>query len=55
MKILQVKKTPLYDVFTGGGWKNHTRVFVKDGHVLYKAGTKLTRMQYVEVSKSVGN
>jgi hypothetical protein len=26
VKILQVKKLPIFDIFTGMGWDNHTRV-----------------------------
>ena len=54
MIIKRVKRTPYFDVFIGIGWKNHTRVFVKDGHVIYKSGNSLTKIQYVEISKSVG-
>lgn len=54
MIIKQVKKTHFYDIFNGMGWKNHTRVFVRDGHVLYKSGNKLTKIQYIEISKSIG-
>ena len=29
MKILRVKKFPLYDVFQGEGWDNWSRVLIK--------------------------
>lgn len=31
MKILRVKKTPLFDIFLGEGWTNHCRVYFKKG------------------------
>ena len=37
MKILRVKKLPLYDVFIGEGWLNWTRV-VKQGEALKVIG-----------------
>lgn len=55
MIIKQVKKTKLFDIFQGSGWKQHTRVMVRDGHVFFKEGKPLTKIQYVEVSKSIGS
>ena len=54
MIIKQVKKTKLYDVFIGTGWKNHSRVLVHDGHVHHKTGRSLSKIQYVEIVKSIG-
>jgi len=54
MKIIQVKKSKVHDIFIGLGWKNHTRVLVKNGHVQHLAGLPLTKIQYVEINKTVG-
>lgn len=53
MKILRVKKTNFYDVFLNSGWKNHTRVHVKDGKVGHIAGNKLHKIQFVEIIKTI--
>ncbi len=53
MKILRVKHTNLYDVFTGDGWHNHARVYFnkhpakgeKCISFVGKATTKLTFSQ----------
>lgn len=47
MKILRVKHTNLYDVFTGEGWKNHARVYFKDGKISFvgKENTRLSHQQ----------
>lgn len=42
MKILQVKKFPLYDVFLYDGWTNWSRVKVQDGSITVIAGAALT-------------
>jgi hypothetical protein len=54
MIVKRVKKTNFYDIFTGNGWKNHTRVFIHNSHVLFKSGIKLTKIQFIEISKSIG-
>ena len=54
MIIKRVKNTHLYDVFIGNGWKNHARVLIRDGHVFHKEGKPLSKIQYVEISKSIG-
>jgi hypothetical protein len=55
MKILRVKKTKLFDVFIGSGWKNHSRVLVNEvGHIFHKEGKKLSKIQYIEISKTIG-
>ena len=53
MKILRVKKTNIYDVFCGLGWKNHSRIVNKDGHISLMTGKPLTKIQYVEISKTI--
>lgn len=52
MKILRVKKTALFDVFTGNGWYNHTRVLVRDGRSRIQLGNPLTKIQLIEVTKT---
>ena len=44
MKILRVKKTNLFDIFVGDGWKNHARVYLKDGKLSFvgKDNTRLS-------------
>ncbi len=37
-KILQVKKFPIYDIFTGQGWLNWTRILVQPGKTTVLAG-----------------
>lgn len=47
MKILRVKHTNLYDVFTGEGWYNHARIYFKDKRLSFvgKNNIKLTYPQ----------
>lgn len=54
MLIKRVKKTSLYDVFVGLGWKNHSRVSIHNGHVQLHSGNSLSKIQYVEIAKTVG-
>jgi hypothetical protein len=43
IKVLRVKKTPLFDVFVGSGWTNHCRVYFKNGILSFTgAGVKLS-------------
>jgi hypothetical protein len=55
LKIQRVKRTNLYDVFLGQGWNNHTRVTVKDKHVHIIKGNPLTKIQFVEIAKTVNS
>lgn len=41
MKILRVKKFPLYDVFTGEGWDHWSRVVRQGDNVKVIAGEQL--------------
>ena len=43
MKVLQVKKTPIYDVFIGEGWYNWTRVLLRNDVVKVLSGSPLSR------------
>jgi hypothetical protein len=41
MRVYQVKRFPIYDIFTGDGWENWSRVLVsKDKRVTTLAGTQ---------------
>ena len=55
LKIKRIKKTHLYDVFTGIGWNNHTRVIVKDKLVHIVKGKTLSKIQFVEIALTVAN
>ena len=35
MKILRVKHTNLFDVFLEDGWKNHARIYFKNGKLSF--------------------
>lgn len=47
MKICKVKNTNLYDVFIGEGWKNHARVYFKQGKLSFvgKDNVRLSNTQ----------
>lgn len=49
MKVLQVKKLPVYDVFLGEGWRNWTRVQVLPGSITVTAGAPLSMAQLSDV------
>lgn len=38
MKVLQVKKFPIFDIFQGEGWDNWTRVRIVKGRIVHVAG-----------------
>lgn len=42
MKIIHIKGTPIYDVFTDEGWYNWTRILKKDNFIKILAGNVLT-------------
>lgn len=59
MKICRIKKTNVYDVFIGDGWKNHARFYFK-GDKLSFIGTGNTRlsheqMQTLQIRLLLGN
>ena len=41
MKILQVKKLPIFDIFLSEGWTHWTRVLLKKDHLIHLAGDRL--------------
>lgn len=53
MKILRVKKTSLYDVFTGNGWYNHTRVHFSNKGLTFVSGKKLPKNEVLEIHNVV--
>lgn len=55
MKVLRVKKTNLFDVFIGDGWKNHARVYLKDGKLSFvgRDNCRLTRGQLQTAQTSI--
>lgn len=42
LKLLRVPTTPLWDVFTGEGWYNWTRILVRGLEIKVLAGNPLT-------------
>ena len=42
LKVLRVKGTPIYDLFTGEGWYNWTRILKRDMTIKVLAGNPLT-------------
>jgi hypothetical protein len=56
MKILQVKKFPIFDIFTGEGWENWSRYLIKKNKIIYIAGIKLSDKQSVtQLTKTIQN
>jgi len=41
MKILQVKRLPIYDIFLDDGWNHWTRVLLKKDHLIHLNGDRL--------------
>lgn len=41
LKILQVKKFPIWDIFVEDGWLNWSRYLFKKDKLIYLAGNKL--------------
>jgi hypothetical protein len=56
IKIIRVKKTPMFDVFVGDGWMNHTRCYYKGGKVSFVGGgIKLSSTQYKSLLAGLPN
>ena len=59
MKILRVKKLPLYDVFTGDGWYNWSRIVKNNDTLKIISGNQLSSaekfyiQQYVKEQENV--
>ena len=51
MKILQVKKLPIYDLFQGQGWETWTRVVMNDKHLPKVIGGERLSAEEKEVVK----
>lgn len=56
MKILRVKRLPLFDVFTGEGWLNWTRIVKNDnGNLKVISGNQLNATEKFAVQEYVTN
>jgi hypothetical protein len=56
MKVLRVKKFPLFDIFFGEGWENWTRVQVnKDRSMKVVGGLELDKQAKQKVSTHLIN
>ncbi len=49
MKILPIKGTPIFDLFTGEGWYNWTRILKRNESIKVLAGNPLTSQQLTEI------
>lgn len=56
MKILRVKKTNMYDIFMGDGWKHWTRVRDNQEEVVFIKGNRLNSsdMRTVAIRLALG-
>lgn len=56
MKILQVKKFPIYDVFLDEGWTNWSRYLFKKGKLIHLDGAKLASKSILnQIAKDITN
>lgn len=53
LKILRVKKFPLYDVFQGEGWDGWTRILIKGTKAILVAGQHLSIAQLRSLSHTL--
>jgi len=53
IKVLRVKKFPLYDLFQGEGWENWSRVLIKGNKAILVAGAHLTIGQLRSLSRTL--
>jgi hypothetical protein len=53
MKILRVKKSPVYDVFTGEGWFNWTRIIVQSSGLKIIGGVPLIPSVKAEIQSAL--
>ena len=49
LKILRIKKFPLYDIFQGEGWENWSRYLFIKGHLKLISGIPLSIKEIREV------
>ncbi len=49
MKVLQVKRTPIYDIFLGDGWYNWTRILFRQQIIKVLAGSPLSKDQQLQL------
>lgn len=53
LKILRVKKFPLYDVFQGEGWDGWTRILLKGNKAILIAGAHLSIAQLRSLTHTI--
>jgi hypothetical protein len=53
LKVLRVKKFPLYDVFQGEGWENWSRVLMKGTKAVLIAGSHLSISQLRSLTHTI--
>lgn len=51
--IKRVKKTNLYDIFSGIGWTTHSRIARQRGYIKLISGKHLQKYQTVEIIKTL--
>ncbi|UOF80665.1 hypothetical protein [Caudoviricetes sp.] len=54
MSIYRVKKTNLYDIFTGKGWKSHRRIKKVGDNISVIEGSDFSGVQRAAIVKSIG-
>ena len=53
LKVLRVKKFPLYDVFQGEGWEKWSRILLKGTKAVLIAGEHLSISQLRSLSHTI--
>jgi hypothetical protein len=53
LKVLRVKKFPLYDVFQGEGWEQWSRILMKGSKAILIAGEHLSISQLRSLSSTI--
>jgi len=56
MKILQLKKFPIFDVFLNDGWLEWSRYLFKKSKLIHLAGNKISNKQTLhELNKEIAS
>lgn len=53
LTIKRVKKTNMFDIFIGTGWKTHSRIAKTGTHIKLLSGNRLQKYQIVEIIKTL--
>jgi len=53
MKVLRVKKFPIFDVFFGEGWEDWTRVLLKGTHLIYLGGAERPHATFKAIHEQI--